>query len=438
MALRLPVLTGHVLLAAIALAIGPLPARAQIGPILTGEGAVNRSMGGASVAAPLDSVGATYWNPATTSSVRNSMDLGVELSTVQTRLFSSLPANALGAGIPAVPLSGTQAGDNGVAPLPAIGLVYRPDGSPWTFGLGTYAVAGFSVNYPGSLTNPILTAQPPNGVGLGPLFASLQVMQIAPTLALQVTPRLSLGGGPMLNLALLQADPFFLAAPNADGTFPSGTHSRYSWGGGFQVGAYYKLDGGWRLGASFKSPQWFEPFQFQTADALGRPRFTQFRAELPLIPSVGIAYAGFDGWLLAADFRYVDFGDANGLRQTGFDASGAARGLGWQGVFAMALGAQYQLTDAASLRLGYTFNQNPIANEVTSFNVASPTILEHTLYAGASYHVSETFKLSLGYVHGFKNSVAGPLVTPLGAVPGSSVRITAWGDTFMLGASVNY
>jgi hypothetical protein len=52
--------------------------------------------------------------------------------------------------------------------------------------------------------------------------------------------------------------------------------------------------------------------------------------------------------------------------------------------------------------------------------------------------VSQTLKLSLGYVHGFKNSVAGPLVTPLGAVPGSSVRITAWGDTFMVGASVTY
>src|SRR5579859_7667496 len=145
MARKLP---ACVILALCALAGQAPPVRAQIGPILTGEGPVNRSMGGASVAAPIDSLGATYWNPATTTQLPNSMDLGVELSYVQTRLFSSLSANSLGPGVPPVAVAGTQVGDNGIAPLPSMGLVYRPDGSRWTFGLGTYAVAGFSVNYP--------------------------------------------------------------------------------------------------------------------------------------------------------------------------------------------------------------------------------------------------------------------------------------------------
>jgi len=37
------------------------------GIFLTGVGAVNRSMGGASTAAPIDPMGAIHWNPATIS-----------------------------------------------------------------------------------------------------------------------------------------------------------------------------------------------------------------------------------------------------------------------------------------------------------------------------------------------------------------------------------
>jgi hypothetical protein len=38
---------------------------AQFGATLTGVGPINRSMGGASTAAPLDTLGAFMWNPAT-------------------------------------------------------------------------------------------------------------------------------------------------------------------------------------------------------------------------------------------------------------------------------------------------------------------------------------------------------------------------------------
>src|SRR6266478_4809911 len=46
-------------------AIGTTPARAQFGLAISGVGPINRSMGGAATAAPLDSAGAIYWNPAT-------------------------------------------------------------------------------------------------------------------------------------------------------------------------------------------------------------------------------------------------------------------------------------------------------------------------------------------------------------------------------------
>ena len=416
-----------------------LPARAQNGVLFTGAGPVNRAMGGASVAAPLDASGALFWNPATISGLpSSSIDFGVELLYPQTRVSSSLPANAFGPGVPPVGPSGSDRGDDGVFALPTMALVYRPDDSMFTYGLGVFSLGGFGVNYPSSATNPILTPQPPNGLGLGAVYSELQLLQLVPTVSAQLTDRLSVGGGPTLTLANLRADPLFLTSPNANGNYPLGTHSRLSWGGGFQLGAYYVLDGGWHLGASFKSPQWLEGFHFQTVDARGLPRNVAYTFDVPLIASVGVGYTGFEHWTLAADFRYVDYGSTEGFRQSGFAPNGMVRGLGWRDVFAVALGAQYQMTDTLAVRLGYSYNQDPISASQSSFNVASPTILEHAVYAGFTYAVSNALALNLAYVHGFQNSIEGPITTPAGAVPGSSVRNTTSADALTFGVTVRF
>jgi long-chain fatty acid transport protein len=424
-------------LAIAAVMLSALPARAQIGFVLPAPGPVNRSMGGAAVAAPIEALGALYWNPATIPAVPTSMDFGLELLIPHTTLTSSLPAGAFGPGIPPIPLFGETGSRAGVFPLPSVGLVEHLGDSPWTLGLGAFPMAGFGVNYPASFVNPVLTPQPPNGVGLGALYSRFEVIQVAPSLAYRVTDQLSIAAGPTLDLASLDADPLFVVSPNPNGTYPPGTHGRFTWGAGFQAGVYYRLDA-WRFGASFKSQQWLEPFHWQSVDDKGRPRPASFHLDLPMIPSVGVAYSGIDRLLLALDLRYVDFHNTPGLSQSGFDPTGAVRGLGWRDVFAVALGAQYHVTDCLSLRAGYTYNGNPITDSQTFFNVASTTILEHTVSVGATYWVTEALSFSAAYAHGFENSNQGLIITPFGPVPGSLVRNKAMSDTFLFGASVRF
>jgi long-chain fatty acid transport protein len=401
-------------------------------------------MAGVALATANDATGALYWNPATMSGLDSTqVALGVELLYPQSRLASSFAANALGPGAPPIPLSGSDRADNGIFPLPSGALVYKPEETPWTFGIAVFEVGGFGVNYPASIFNPILTAQPPHGVGLGSLFSRLEVLEMAPAVSCQVNDRLSVGASASLNLASLQADPAFIATPN-DGTgagtpgFPIGTHSRWHWGGGLQAGAYYTLDGGWRLGAAIKSPRWFEKFRFQTMDAIGRPRNFSFDADLPMVASAGVGYAGLERWLLAADVHYIDFSDTNGLRGTGFTPTGAARGVGQHSIWALALGAQYQLTDTLWLRMGYNFNQNPIDSMSSSSNVASPTIIQHSLSVGATYSLTDCFSLSMAYAHAFQNSVSGPLLTPFGEIPGTSITSVVSADTFVIGATLKF
>ena len=171
--------------------------------MMTGVGPINRSMGGAATAAPLDTLGALYWNPATITALPNSTDFGLELLLPHSSLGSSVKAGALGPGVPPINLLGNTQSSAGVFPLPAFGVVYRPQDSMLTYGLGVLSVGGFSTNFPGSTTNPVLTPPPPNGLGLGPIFTQYQLMQVIPTVSMQVTEALSLGFSPIVDLESL-------------------------------------------------------------------------------------------------------------------------------------------------------------------------------------------------------------------------------------------
>ena len=150
-------------------------------------------------------------------------------------------------------------GEPGVSPIPELAIVHKTEGSPWTWGVGVFGIAGFQTNYPASLTNPVLTPQPPNGIGLGRISSLGGVLSgraddllrdqrkalggIAPTLTIAQARHESDGlrrAGRRRGIRILQY-------PTADGT-------RYHFGGGFQVGVYYTPTETWNLGFCFKSP----------------------------------------------------------------------------------------------------------------------------------------------------------------------------------------
>jgi long-chain fatty acid transport protein len=400
-------------------------------------------MGGASTAAPLSPSGAIYWNPATLSGLqRSELEAGAELLFVNSRLDSRVPAGTFGPGVPPVSLSGSTPSDGGPYALPTIALGYLPEGSPVSFGLGVFSMAGFGVNYPGSLVNPVLTPSPPGGLGFGPIFSEYQVLQITPAASYQVTENLSVGLGLTVDIANLKLDPGVFAAPdNANGdpfaTYPSGAHGRTAWGAGFTIGAYYHEDC-WAVGASLRSPQWFNPIRFNSANEIGLPRDLQFTLNPPMIVSVGAAYTGIDRCVFAVDVRYLDYENAKGFGDQGFAPDGSLRGIGWKSIFAVALGAQYRPTDFTSLRAGVSWNQNPIPDNQTFVNVASPTVTRAMGFLGASWDVSSDLALSVAYMHAFENSVNGNIATPLGPVPGTSVRSALSADSILFGMSVKF
>jgi long-chain fatty acid transport protein len=431
------------LLAGLFLALLSAPAQAQFGPVMSAAGGTNRSMGGASTAAPISAAGALYWNPATMSALEHDqMELGAELILPQARMSSFVPANTFGPGVPPIDLQGQTEAEDSVFAIPTLALAFGAEDSSITYGLGVHALAGFGLNYPGSTTNPLLTPPAPVGLGFGPIQSEYQVVQIAPAIAWEVSEGWSVSFSPMLNIGKAQLDPLAVAAPDdANGdtfaTYPNGTHSRSAWGGGFGLGTYYDA-GLWRFGASYKSPQWFETYTFHTANELGVPRTVDYRLNIPQIVSIGTSYVGFEGVTLAADVRYLDYANTEGFGDSGFNPDGSLSGLGLKSIFAVALGAQFQVTDRLTTQVGYTWSENPVSSRETMANIASPLVIQNMVSMGLSYQATDALALTLAYTHAFENSQRGPITLPMGAIPGTYIKSSASVDMITLGAIVKF
>ena len=379
------------------------------GTWLSAAGPVNRSMGGASAAAPLDAIGSLYWNPATMRGLeRSELGFGMDLVYSNHSVSSSVG-----------PFTGTTESENGFFPVPTVGWVHHLEERPVSLGLFVGGVAGFKTTLIADAANPIL-APPP--IGLGRVSSEASFLQLAPTLAVSLSDRLSIAAGPIVTVGELEVEPFIFDSPNADGRYPSGRASRYHWGGGAQIGAYF-ISGDMHWGVSLKTPTWMEEFRFFSQDAAGNPRVLHANIDLPMILSVGTAYSGIADWEFAADVRYFDYKNTQGFGDPAvFSPTGALGGLDWSSVIAVALGAQRRLTERLYLRGGYTFNQSPIKNSEAMFNLAAPLFYQHMLSTGASWMLSDAITVNLAYSYFLPSDRTGPIVLPgVGVVPGTEV-----------------
>jgi long-chain fatty acid transport protein len=371
------------------------------GMIVTGVGPINRSMGGAGTAAPLDAIGAVHWNPGSIS--------GLETSQVSFGLEGLAADIALSTTVGGV--TNQTVGDAGIATIPAVGWVHHIENTDLSIGLGVYGIAGFRNAMPANLSDPILAN--------GPLYADAELMQLAPTLSYALTDELSIGVAPTITSARVTLDPLGPSVVTPDPT--AGTGSRVHWGAGFQAGVFYTLQSDWQLGFTYKSPQWFEEFQFfAPTEVIG------FDLDYPMILSAGISYRGFSRWVLSSDIRYIDYRNTDG-----FDV------LGWRSVFAVATGAQFQLNDMIALRVGYNANQNPIQSEDVFTNITTPLIQTQNIAAGVTCALSQNVDAVAAYVYLVDSDVTGPL--PAGIFgPGASMTNRIRAHSFSLGLTVGY
>jgi long-chain fatty acid transport protein len=427
---------------------------AQTGHIMQGVGAVNMSMGGAATAQPLDINGSLLWNPASISSFDSkifSINAGAFFSSP--KLSSSLPAGMLGPGAPAV--SGTTEDDRGTSIMPAIAMVFGKPKSKHTFGISAFGISGFGVTFPEEPNNPLSDSfdpsKPSNPInypqqagGFGHLESDYMLLQVGLTYAYELSEKVSIGIQPTFNYGALELIPNPLSSPSMTLGYPTSDKAS-AVGYGVQAGIFFDSQTGFKLGAAYKSQQYFNNFEFKNTylDGSAAPG-NAFTMNYPAIASVGTGYST-DVVDLALDYRYVFYSTTDGFEAKGWTPTASVQGFGWKDISIVSVGVQYKGFKKLPLRVGYTYNTNPIDSELAFFSTPATAVIKNAFQVGFGYEISDRLVLNGVYHYGTSSGdTRGQLLNPMavssgnpyGALHGTSVSYSMTTSMIMFG--VNY
>jgi len=393
-------------LVAIAIALVASPARATNGMRMIGFGPVQNSMGGASVAAPLDGSTAVS-NPAGLADLAPRVDVAGQgfMPSVKYKADWSMGAP---------PVTASQSSDRPTDMLPTVAAVYKLQ-DRYTVGLAALGTAGMGVDY----------AQGASG-----LFGGTRTMtsyvdgRVAPAVAYKVNDQISVGFAANLMFAQMSYE--------AGGGLKHETAN--SFGYGATVGVTYKPVEMVTFGAAYETKSYFQDFEFTVAGQTQAIDFDQ-----PMVATLGAAVRPVAGLLLALDGQWINWSATNGKDQPKFtkDAPPAGQGwnMNWSDQFVVKLGAEYQVPalKALKVRAGYNYGKAPLDKDRGFENIAFPAIAEHHFTVGAGYDLG---KLAVNAAFMYS-----PEATLKGAAPMSglvSYETTMSQTAFELGAAYKF
>lgn len=315
-------------------------------------------MAGTSVAAPQDMISAVNGNAAALTQFQETrVTIGGAFAEATFDISQTQPLPSLG--VQPYAAKSTTPG----AVVPAIGAVMEIPDLPrrTVIGLGVFGSAGSGVGY----------EQVPESNGTS---SYLLLLEFAPSVAVEVTEKLSVGGTMFIGDGYLSG-PFVGTSPMTNA---------YSLKAG--LGLSYELGDATHLGAFWQSTQ---AFRFQNATILfNQDRAATVNIGLPQTVGLGISnQALFDGrLLLAADALYLNWKSAALLQNI------------YQDQWAMQLGMQYQASARTKLRLGYALAGNPIDHSVgrSLGGVPVPGGIPAVKYLQAQYAVVNPHRLTGG------------------------------------------
>ncbi len=415
----------------------------QTGHLMQGAGAVNMSMGGAATGQPLDITGALHWNPAAISTFNNKIikfDIGLFFSSLE--LNSTVPEFDSSGNPTGNYFSGTTEDDRGISPMPALAMIWGKEDSKHTFGVSAIGIAGFGVTFPESMTNPI--NMPQSMGGFGRVESDYFLFQVGVTWAYELSEKLSFGIAPTVDYASLELMPNPTANPTMAG-YPS-TDAATALGYGGQFGLFFDSGTGFKAGASYKTTQIFEDFEFENTYLDNSEGTNKFNMDYPAILSFGVGYST-DAIDLAVDYRLVDYENTNGFSETGWTPTASVAGFGWKNMSIVSAGIQYNGIEKLPLRIGYTYNTNPIEDEVAFYNIPATAIIQNAFQIGFSYLPSNNIAVNTVFHYGTSGGkTSGQLLNPAfvqnyppyGAIPGSEVSYDMTTSMVMIGIDYTF
>jgi long-chain fatty acid transport protein len=404
---------------------------------LIGVGQIQKSMGGAVTAAPLDAMTAIS-NPAGMARIGSRADFSMEAFMPK----RSVDFTGLGMG-----MAGGESTEGGskMYGIPAIGWTAPAFGrDDMYFGGGMYGTSGLGVDYDelNMMTGPALDFMfgAPGGTYEDVTFSgysAIQFWKMAPTVAWNVNEKLTLGGALNLDyqsVAIVQkfrnvpltaaGQAMYGGAKYVDINFDLGRPTSQM-GYGFTVGALYDLNDTLTFGASYSSKQTFGDAEFRVgtndilnyAGAVGKAGTYAMDLQYPQQFALGVAYKPTAELLIDFDVKWINWSDTHdnvafsgpsgAFMTSGGPVSSIDLPFGWEDQWVYALGAQYALNEKVNLRAGFNYAEMPIDEADVFNNLVFPAIVERHIAVGADYKFDDHWSVAGTYMHAWSESLTG-------------------------------
>ena len=436
--------------------VGALPSNALAtnGYFVVGYGPRSQGVGGASLAFPQDAM-VIAANPAGIGAVDDGFDVSLQLF-LPDRMGSLDTSKLFGPSDPVMEVSESPAFF-----VPNIAYVQKLD-ETWTLGLMVYASGGMNTDYADNVFHEafgppigIFSAASAGKAGLDPngperaavldafsnapntggrLGVNLEQGVFAPSVAYKLTPRYTIGISVLAgfqNFSAVGLGDFVGFSTDPEHLTDNGKD--WSLGLGVRAGLLARPTDWLSIGVSGASKIYMQPFEEYAGLFAEGGDF-----DIPANVGAGIALHPTDRLSFAVDVSRIFYEGVASVANrgptadnflTGFNTvldnafegqtSGAAvplnrgighalggddgYGFGWTDIWVAKVGVAWRAIDTVTLRAGYDWGQNPVADDQTLFNILAPGVTQHHVAGGASWAITDRDEISFAYVRVLRN-----------------------------------
>lgn len=369
---------------AVALLAATGAAHATDGYFSHGYGMKAKGMGGAA-ATSTDDAFAGANNPATAAFAERRIEAGVEFFSP-----SRGEASYQGTGNAV-----SQESDSRNFMIPELGYSSGYDNGR-AFGVTVYGNGGMNTDYGTNVFN-----------GTGRLGVNLVQLIVAPTWAIRLDDKSSVGVSPLLVYQQFSANGlsgFAMMSSNSNALTNNGNAK--SSGLGVRLGYYRQLNDQLSIGASY-SPRTkmgkFDSYAGLFANGGG--------FDIPENYVLGLSIKPRNDVRVAFDYQRINYAAVNAIGNPSSSAGSLGadngKGFGWANVDVLKLGVEWRHSEALTLRAGYNQSKNPIGSADVTFNVLAPGVVTKHYTLGATYALDKSREVTAFYMQAPSNAVTG-------------------------------
>ena len=402
-----------------------------------GYGPKSKAMAGACVAMTYGPM-CSSTNPATLVRVGDKMEFGLSLFAPDRGFTANDDGSPVGPplGPPSIP-AGEYDSDNQFFLIPHFGYNRMLDEYS-SIGIAVGGNGGLNTEYDSAVFrnfgNPMMPetlATSPTGIDMLQAFVGL-------TYSRALNERHSIGITPILAIQTLEVtglEPFKPFSLHPDKLTNKGQEVTY--GGGVRIGWLGQVTDRLRLGASYQSRIWMEPFDDYKGLLAEEGDF-----DIPANLDLGFAYDVTPDVTFSFNYQRIWYSDVASIGNAsdlvfmpGTTLLGTDDGLGfgWEDMDIYKFGIEWRTNSDLTLRAGYSRNNQVIPNDQALFNILAPATVRDHYTAGFSYRLSDKYELSGAAMYAPTDTVRG--TNPNTGPQTGELRMNQW--EVLVGLSVS-